>query len=135
MKGSVRGAKRVPLRVHSECLLGDALGSLRCQCGAQLRSFIEEVLGNGEPNGVLLYLQGHEGKGIGLTEKLRAYALRDEDESLTEAQANRLLGYAPDLRRYGAAKTALEWLGIESAVLYSGAWAVHLVQIGSRRVR
>ena len=71
---------------------------------------------------VLLYLQGQEGKGIGLRQKLRAYALRDADERLDEAEANRRLGYAPDLRRYGAARTALRWLGIESAVLYSGAW-------------
>ncbi|CAE8618119.1 unnamed protein product, partial [Polarella glacialis] len=77
VKGEVADCEAVPARVHSECLFGDALGSDRCECGPQLRAFMKDVLGDeSRPSGILVYLQGHEGKGIGLEGKLRAYNLQ-----------------------------------------------------------
>eukprot|EP00435_Cladocopium_sp_Y103_P043883 s1596_g12.t1 len=119
VKGEVAQKEDVSVRVHSECFLGDALGSTRCQCGPQLRSFIESVLGSScHPCGILLYLQGQEGKGIGLSNKLRAYVLQDT-EGLNEAEANLRLGFPPDQRKYQAARTALEFLEVKSVVLYT----------------
>lgn len=119
VKGKVAKKESVCVRVHSECLLGDALGSTRCQCGMQLRSFIETVLGNpSHPYAILLYLQGQEGKGIGLSNKLRAYVL--QDSGLNEEDANLQLGFPPDLRKYQAVKTALDFLEVKSVVLYTG---------------
>lgn len=119
VKGKVAQQESVCVRVHSECLLGDALGSTRCQCGMQLRSFIETVLGNpSHPYAILLYLQGQEGKGIGLSNKLRAYVL--QDSGLNEEDANLRLGFPPDLRKYQAVRTALEFLEVKSVVLYTG---------------
>eukprot|EP00438_Fugacium_kawagutii_P010302 Skav228841 [mRNA] locus=scaffold4680:158022:158792:+ [translate_table: standard] len=119
VKGKVAKKESVCVRVHSECLLGDALGSTRCQCGVQLRSFIETVLGNpSHPYAILLYLQGQEGKGIGLSNKLRAYVL--QDSGLNEEDANLQLGFPPDLRKYQAVRTALEFLEVKSVVLYTG---------------
>ncbi|MDO9314610.1 MAG: GTP cyclohydrolase II [Burkholderiaceae bacterium] len=96
----------VPVRLHSSCLTGDLLGSLRCDCGDQLRRAIERLA---ETGGVLLYLE-QEGRSIGLANKLRAYRL--QDEGLDTIDADRYLGFAADDRDYGAAVAMLKSLGI-----------------------
>ncbi len=112
VRGPVRGRSRVPVRVHSECLTGDVLGSLRCDCRDQLTSALETI--GRLQVGVMLYLR-QEGRGIGLTNKIRAYALQDVGHDTIEA--NRLLGFGDDLRDYGAAAEMLAALGVRSVVL------------------
>jgi GTP cyclohydrolase II len=98
----------IPLmRLHSECFTGDLLGSLRCDCGAQLRGAIRRMAEEGA--GVLLYL-AQEGRGIGLVSKLRAYAL--QDRGLDTVDANRALGWGADERNFMVAATMLEALGV-----------------------
>lgn len=100
------------VRMHSECLTGDALGSLRCDCGPQLRR-AQELLGS-EP-GVLIYLRGHEGRGVGLLNKLRAYHLQDGGADTVDAQTQ--LGLPVDDREYGAAAAILTTLGVAGITL------------------
>jgi len=111
VRGDVRGDD-ILLRVHSECLTGDLFGSLRCDCGEQLRKSMEAIAAEGR--GIILYL-GHEGRGIGLTNKLRAYHLQDHGADTVEANVR--LGLPPDARSYRCATCLLSMLGIRSVRL------------------
>jgi 3,4-dihydroxy 2-butanone 4-phosphate synthase / GTP cyclohydrolase II len=106
--GDVAGRTGVLTRVHSECLTGDVLGSTRCDCGWQLEDALRMIVAEGA--GVLVYVRGHEGRGIGLLEKLRAYRL--QDMGLDTVDANLALGHPPDARDYAAAAQILADIGI-----------------------
>ncbi len=112
VRGAVDGADEVLTRVHSECLTGDAFGSLRCDCRDQLELALERLAS--EERAVLLYLR-QEGRGIGLVNKLRAYAL--QDRGLDTVDANRALGFRDDERDYAAASAMLRALGVRSVRL------------------
>ncbi|MEW2572292.1 GTP cyclohydrolase II [Streptomyces sp. NPDC047070] len=115
--GDIRGAggEGILTRLHSECLTGDAFGSRHCECGPQLTTALREIAAEGR--GVLIYLRGHEGRGIGLLAKLQAMKL--QSEGLDTVEANLALGLPVDARDYGVGADILHDLGVRSVRLMS----------------
>jgi GTP cyclohydrolase II len=114
--GDLSGPRPVLARIHSECLTGDVLRSLRCDCGIQLRAALRAIAANG--CGVLVYATGHEGRGVGLVNKLRAYVMQDHGDDTVDANLH--LGLPVDARDYSDAVEVLKALGISTVRLLTG---------------
>lgn len=114
VRGNLRGGKPVPVRLHSECLTGDVMGSYRCDCRDQLEAALRHI--SQQERGLVLYLR-QEGRGIGLANKLRAYVL--QEQGLDTVDANHALGFDDDERDYRVAAEMLKALGVKSVRLLS----------------
>ena len=117
VRGSVESQKKVPLRLHSECFTGDILGSMHCDCGPQLNNYLQNVMAKYDPS-ILLYIKGHEGRGIGLDNKIKAYNLI-QTEGLNTIEANIKLGFDVDTRKYEECRAVLDYLRVDSVKLYT----------------
>jgi len=115
VKGDVAGRDGVPVRLHSECLTGDVLGSQRCDCGEQLAKYFKTL--NKMDCGICLYIKGHEGRGIGIANKISAYALQEQGYDTVEA--NLKLGRGVDERSYAVAVEALKQLDVKGVKLFT----------------
>ncbi len=114
VRGNIRGAEALPMRLHSECLTGDVMGSYRCDCRDQLEAALEYI--SEQEQGLVLYMR-QEGRGIGLANKLRAYVL--QEQGLDTVDANHALGFDDDERDYRVAAEMLKTLGVKSVKLLS----------------
>ncbi|MEU8121455.1 GTP cyclohydrolase II [Spirillospora sp. NPDC049024] len=116
VRGEVRDREDVLVRMHSECMTGDIFGATRCECGDQLGAALDAIAREGA--GVLVYLRGHEGRGIGLVAKVRTHILQD-DQGLDTVDSATAIGLPVDVRDYGAAARILRHLGVRSVRLMS----------------